>query len=85
MHLEIITPIKKLYADEISLVQLPGSKGSFEILKNHAPLISSLEEGTIKIINNQKQTIYYKISGGVVECKSNNIVVLANSGEKAAE
>ena len=85
MHLEIITPLKKLYSDEVNLVKLPGTKGSFEILKNHAPIVSSLESGTIKIIDKKKQNVFYSISGGVVECKSNNIVVLANSGEEAAE
>ncbi|MFA9389384.1 MAG: ATP synthase F1 subunit epsilon [Prolixibacteraceae bacterium] len=85
MHLEIITPLKKLYSDDVVLVKLPGIEGSFEILKNHAPIVSSLEGGSIKIINKQKQTVLYTISGGVVECKSNKIVILANSGEKAAE
>ncbi|MDA3930323.1 MAG: ATP synthase F1 subunit epsilon, partial [Prolixibacteraceae bacterium] len=77
MHLEIITPIAKLYSDEVRLVKLPGVKGSFEILKNHAPIVSSLEEGTIKIIDANKKEVNYEISGGVIECKSNKIVVLA--------
>lgn len=82
MHLEIITPLKKLYSSDVTLVKLPGKKGSFEILKNHAPIVSSLVAGTIKIIDAQKQTLFYEISGGVVECKTNNIVVLADSGEE---
>ncbi|MBN2805520.1 MAG: ATP synthase F1 subunit epsilon [Prolixibacteraceae bacterium] len=85
MHLEIITPLKKLYSDEVNLVKLPGVMGSFEILKNHAPIVSSLEAGSIKIIDKKKQTLFYQITGGVVECKSNNIVVLANAGNEAAE
>jgi F-type H+-transporting ATPase subunit epsilon len=85
MHLEIITPLKKLYSDEVSLVKLPGVKGSFEILKNHAPIVSSLEAGVIKIIDMKKQTLFYQITGGVVECKSNKIVVLADAGNEAAE
>ena len=85
MHLEIITPLKKLYSDEVTLVKLPGTKGSFELLKNHAPIVSSLDAGTIKIVNKLKETVFYTITGGVVECKSNKIVVLANSGEEAAE
>lgn len=82
MHFEIITPLKKLYSDEVSLVKLPGAMGSFEILNNHAPIVSALESGIIKIIDLKKQTLYYQISGGVVECKSNNIVVLADTGEE---
>jgi F-type H+-transporting ATPase subunit epsilon len=83
MHLDIITPVTKLYSDEVSLVQLPGINGLFEILKNHAPIVSSLEKGTIKIIDSKKKTFTIKISGGVVECKSNHIIVLADSGEAA--
>jgi len=81
MQLEIITPTTKLYSNDVFLVQLPGTKGSFEILNNHAPIVSSLTEGTIKIIDSKDQTSFYEISGGVVECKSNKIVVLADSGK----
>ena len=49
MYLEIITPDKKVFEGEVKLIQLPGSKGGFEILKNHAPIISTLEKGSIKI------------------------------------
>jgi F-type H+-transporting ATPase subunit epsilon len=80
MRLEIITPIKTLYSDEISLVQLPGMKGSFEILKNHASIVSSLATGSVKVIDSNKKTYFFEIQGGVVECKSDNIIVLANEG-----
>ena len=56
MHLEIITPEKKLFTGEVKLVQVPGSSGSFEILNNHAPIISSLDEGKIKIISPEGET-----------------------------
>ncbi len=82
MHLEIITPEKILYTHEVKLVKVPGAMGSFEILNNHAPIISSLDKGTIKIIDADAQTLYYSITGGVVECKANKIAVLAHSGEQ---
>lgn len=85
MQLEIITPLEKLYSDSVDLVQLPGTKGSFEILKSHAPIVSSLEKGLIKIIDSKKQTLYFSIGGGVVECKSDVIIVLADTGEKTKE
>jgi F-type H+-transporting ATPase subunit epsilon len=81
MRLEIITPVNLLYSDEITLVKLPGVKGSFEILKNHAPIVSSLASGQIKVIDSNKKTHSFEIQGGVVECKSNNIIVLANEGK----
>jgi len=85
MRLEIITPVNILYADEISLVQLPGMNGSFEILKNHASIVSSLATGIVKVIDSNKKTHLFEIQGGVVECKSDNIIVLANEGKSIQE
>jgi F-type H+-transporting ATPase subunit epsilon len=81
MELEIITPDKKLFNDKIFLVQLPGTKGSFEILDNHAPIISTLEKGVMKVIDNSNKTTFFEISGGVVECHDNKTVVLVQSGK----
>ena len=79
MFLEIITPDKKIYEGEAKRVRLPGSKGLFEILNNHAPIISTLEKGTIRIIeeNNGQRTI--NVNGGIVENKNNRIIVLLES------
>lgn len=79
MYLEIITPEKKLFSGEVKLVQVPGSKGSFEILHNHAPIISTLDEGRIKIISTGEEIKFFDIGGGVIESKQNNIVILAES------
>jgi F-type H+-transporting ATPase subunit epsilon len=81
MNLEILTPEKKIFEGEIKLVQVPGTKGSFEILKNHAPVISTLEKGIVKVINNEGLTTTYSISGGVIESKENKIILLAESIE----
>lgn len=79
MYLEIITPEKKLFSGEIELVQLPGTGGSFEVLMNHAPAISTLAEGKIKVKEPNGNVTYFEITGGVVEIKSNNIIVLVDS------
>ena len=79
MDLEIITPDKKVYKGQVKLVKVPGSKGSFEILNNHAPIISILDKGKVKVIDSDDNTDYYNISGGVVEVKQNNIIILAES------
>ena len=79
MHLEIITPDKKIFDGEVKLIQLPGSKGGFEILKNHAPIISTLEKGTIKIKDKNNKEHFFNIDGGVIENKSNKIIVLVES------
>jgi F-type H+-transporting ATPase subunit epsilon len=77
MYLEIITPDKKLFSGEVKSVKLPGSVGAFGVLKNHAPLISSLKKGTIKVVDEQKQNHYFEIKSGVVEVLKNKITVLA--------
>lgn len=79
MLLEIITPDKKVFSGEVKLVQVPGSKGAFEILKNHAPIISTLEKGTIKVIDLEDKEQFFEVNGGVIENKGNKIIVLAES------
>ncbi len=79
MYLEIITPEKRLFAGETELVKLPGTSGSFEVLMNHAPTISTLGEGKIKVKEPNGHITYFEITGGMVEIKSNNIIVLVDS------
>jgi len=82
MFLEIITPEKKLFTGEVKLIQVPGTKGSFEILKNHAPIISTLDQGTIKIIDQQDQEDFFDIPGGVIEVKKNKVIILSESEQE---
>ena len=77
MQLEIITPDETLYSGEVSLVQLPGIDGSFEILNNHAPMISALQKGKVKYIDSEEKTNFIEIKGGVIEVLKNKILVLA--------
>ena len=77
MKLEIITPSNTLFSGEVSLVQLPGIDGLFEILKSHAPLVSALKEGRVKVEDAQGQTQYFDIRGGVVEVSHDKILLLA--------
>jgi F-type H+-transporting ATPase subunit epsilon len=79
MTLEIITPDKKIYNGEIKLVQVPGTKGSFEVLKNHAPIISTLQEGKVKVVAVNDQVFFFQITGGVIEVKQNKAILLAES------
>lgn len=79
MYLEIITPDKKIFEGEVKLIQLPGSKGAFEILKNHAPIISTLDKGTIKIQDKNGKEQLFEVDGGVIENKVNKIIVLVES------
>lgn len=77
MKLEIITPEKRLFDGKVKLVQVPGAQGSFEILKNHAPIISTLVAGTIKVITESDQQQLINIASGIIEVKANTISILA--------
>jgi F-type H+-transporting ATPase subunit epsilon len=78
MKLNIITPDNVLYTgDNVHLVQLPGVDGSFEIMNHHAPLISVLKKGKIKVEINGENPIFFDVSGGVIEVLENNVLILA--------
>ncbi|MAX05586.1 MAG: ATP synthase F1 subunit epsilon [Flavobacteriales bacterium] len=78
MTLEIITPEKKLFSGEVNSVKFPGTNGEFEILNNHAPIISTLSNGEIRVITHDKDTKKFNINGGVIEMQNNKIIVLAD-------
>lgn len=78
MKLEIITPEKKLFEGEINSITVPGKKGSFSVLHNHAPIISTLEKGQIRIVPEHQDTKEISIEGGLIEVKRNKIIVLAD-------
>jgi F-type H+-transporting ATPase subunit epsilon len=76
MHLEIITPDKKIFDGEVEAATFPGSKGAFQVLKDHAALISSLDKGKVVYrTNDGNQEIM--VNGGIVEILNNNIILLA--------
>jgi F-type H+-transporting ATPase subunit epsilon len=79
MFLEIITPDKKVFEGQVKLIQLPGKKGAFEILKNHAPILSTLEKGRIKVVEENGTEKFFDIDGGVIENKANKIIILVES------
>lgn len=77
MHVEIINPDKTIFSGEAELVQLPGKDGSFEILNNHAPIISVLRTGKVKIVDKAKKVQFFEIRGGVIEVLHNKILILS--------
>lgn len=78
MTIEIISPEGTLFKGDVSLVQLPGKSGSFEILNNHAPMIAALKKGKIKVIEGEKQIRYIEIAGGTAKVENNAILILAD-------
>jgi len=77
MNLEILTPEKKLYSGNVYGVQLPGITGLFEVLEKHAPLVSALKAGRLKILKDRNNQVnYFDIQSGFVEVINNNVTVL---------
>ncbi len=81
MHLEIITPEKKIFEGEVQIATFPGADGSFQVMNNHAPLISILQQGVVEYkgpgINDK-----VSITGGVVEVLDNKTILLADGIEE---
>jgi len=77
MTLEIITPEKELYNGTVTSVKVPGSAGEFEILNNHASIVSSLINGNIRVLNDNQEELNFNIKSGVIEMQKNKIVILA--------
>lgn len=92
MHLEIVSPEATLFSGEVTSVAVPGVNGEFEMLKDHAPIVSLLKEGFVKISGNielneevqekftkgEKNTTLLKINSGTIEMKDNKVIVLAD-------
>ncbi|HQR94634.1 MAG: ATP synthase F1 subunit epsilon [Bacteroidetes bacterium 24-39-8] len=76
MNVEILTPEKKLFSGEVYGVQLPGITGLFEILDKHAPLVSALGKGNVKILKDKNSFENFSIQGGFVEVLDNKATVL---------
>ena len=76
MKLEILTPEQKIFSGDVYGVQLPGISGLFEVLDKHAPLVSALKTGTLKILKDKSSTSLYTIQSGFVEVLNNKTTVL---------
>ena len=77
MFLEILTPEKKVFEGTVVIATFPGADGSFQIMDNHAPLISLLKEGLVEY-KSKDATSSLQITGGVVEVLKNKVVLLAD-------
>ena len=77
MNLEILTPEKKLFSGDVYGVQLPGVTGLFEVLDKHAPIVSALKTGKVKVLKDKNNHLaYYAIQSGFVEVVNNKVTVL---------
>lgn len=82
MILEILTPEQKIFSGDVYGVQLPGISGLFEVLDRHAPLVSALKEGRLKILNDKNSTTSFMIKSGFAEVLNNKTIVLVEGARE---
>lgn len=86
MNLEILTPERKLFSGDVYGVQLPGITGLFEVLNRHAPLVSALKAGRLKVLKDKTNDyLFYDIQSGFVEVLDNKVTVLVEGAVQADE
>jgi F-type H+-transporting ATPase subunit epsilon len=85
LQLEIVTPRRVVFKGEVTSFSAPGVVGGFQVLYNHAPLLSSLKIGEVKIKEASGTEFHYAISGGFVEVRENHILLLAETAERTDE
>lgn len=83
--LEIITPGRLVFQGEVTSVTAPGVMGGFQVLSGHAPMLSAIGVGVLKVKDREGKDTTYSTSGGFVEVKDNSVVVLAESAERQDE
>jgi F-type H+-transporting ATPase subunit epsilon len=82
--LQIVTPAGILYQSDATSLTAPGTQGSFQVLYSHAPFLSTLEIGELKVKGKDGNDLLFATSGGIVEVKDNGVVVLAETAEASA-
>ena len=82
MTLEILTPERKIFSGQVYGVQLPGIDGMFEVLDKHAPLVSALSGGKLKILKDKQNHLFYQIQSGFVEVLKNTATVLVEGAHE---
>lgn len=84
-QLEIVTPQKKEFSGNVASVNCPGAQGRFQVLYNHAPFLSTLMVGEVKVLDEQGAELRYAVSGGVAQVFHNSMHILADTAERAEQ
>ena len=84
LYLEVVTPEEILFEGRVGMVEVPGSTGRFTVLRDHAPIISTLIQGRIRVIGKDGVERFFECRKGVVECKDNHMTVLMDHPPKVA-
>jgi len=84
-YLEIVTPRRIVFKGNVTSFSAPGVVGGFQVLHSHAPLLSSLQIGEVKVVEENGTEIKYAVSGGFVEVRENKAILLAETAERTDE
>lgn len=76
MHLVVLTPEKEIYKGSVTSVKVPGLKGQFEVLNNHAPIVAALGEGEVRILDTKGEKSTFTIQKGFIEVLKNEVSLL---------
>ncbi len=85
MLLEIVTAERLVYSDEVDIVVAPGMEGELGILPHHAPLLTILQPGELRIHRTGQEDVYMAVTGGFLEVTGNRVIVLADAAERSEE
>jgi F-type H+-transporting ATPase subunit epsilon len=83
--LEILTPQKSVYSGEVESFTAPGTLGSFQVLRDHAPFLTTISVGEVKVLDQSGNESFYSTSGGFVEVNHNHVSFLADTVERRDE
>ena len=76
MNITILTPDQEVFEGKINSVKVPGVSGQFEVLENHAPIVSALEKGAVRVVQADGKTLTFQIERGFIEVLDNNVSLL---------
>ncbi len=85
LNIDIVTPQRIIFSGKCVSVSLPGAKSPFQVLYNHAPIVSALELGAIKILGEDNNEVLYATEGGFVEVLDNRVSVVVETAEESSE
>lgn len=78
MNLIVLSPDKEIFSGAVKSVQVPGEGGSFQMLENHAPIVSSLSKGVVNVVKANGEKMSFKVDGGFVEMLNNEVSLLVS-------
>ncbi len=85
LTINILTPAGQVYSENIETCVIPGANGQFQVMENHAAMLSIVEIGPIKIVDKNNKSIYFATSGGMCEIIDNQINLVVESAELSSQ